>query len=65
MLPDASASRASKQQHAAIRFISDKQHKSLDPFRWDTEILLYGRVVYENIKCSVVVQAENSRDNEA
>ncbi len=51
-LPDASASRASKQcgisllQSAALlpRFIRDKQRKIIDPFRFDRK-LLYSRVI--------------------
>ncbi len=66
-LPDASTSRASKQSgisfpHSAAllpRSIRDKQRKSLDTFRCDTE-LLYSRVIWERL----VMLAENSHDNE-
>ncbi len=61
---EASASCASKQNgislpHSAALLPRDKQRKSLDPFRWDTE-LLYSRVIWERL----VMLAENSHDNE-
>ncbi len=46
------------QHRASSMIISDKQRKTLDPFRSDTE-LLYSRVIWE----SLVILAENSHEN--
>ncbi len=60
-LPDSLPSRASKQSgpSPAQRRIRETPRETLDPFRWDTE-LLYSRVILGRL----VMLAENSHDNE-